>query len=36
LQAIRRHRSSGVEDPELIRIRQEDFAIAFGDLPINK
>lgn len=29
LQAIRRHRSSGVEDPSLIRIQQNDFAIAF-------
>lgn len=29
LQAIRRHRSSGVEDPSLIRIQQDDFTIAF-------
>ena len=29
LQAIRRHRSSGVEDASLIRIQQNDFAIAF-------
>jgi transitional endoplasmic reticulum ATPase len=30
LQAIRRHRASGVEDPDLIRIRQEDFDLAYG------
>ena len=29
LQAIRRHRLSGVEDPSSIRIQQDDFAIAF-------
>ncbi len=29
LQAIRRHRSNQVEDPSLIRISQDDFAIAF-------
>ena len=29
LQAIRRHRSNLVEDPSLIRISQDDFAIAF-------
>lgn len=30
LQAIRRHRASGVENPELIRIRPEDFEEAYG------
>ncbi len=33
LQAIRRHRASGIEDPELIRIRQEDFDLAYGAIP---
>ncbi len=36
LQAIRRHRASGVEDPELIRIRQEDFDLAYGAIGIQQ
>ncbi len=36
LQAIRRHRASGIEDPELIRIRQADFDLAYGAIGIQQ